>query len=161
MFMSKARSGILTVLCVVAAGCDPVRTTMQDVLFKVTRPTSGEPVAGARVSVRYDYERDVPPAEQRPESERPTYEWFSGTTDQNGQANVGVVWTVLDRTIWGKPPSWRDWVSGRFYLVKVAGEQMREVLSLVMKPGASAEGQAFAVRVADIQAPRYTKTEEW
>lgn len=152
--MSKVTLAIPALL-VVATGCDPVRTTSQGVLLQVTSSTSGQPVAGVPISLKYDYERSVPVAEQRPEPERPTYEWFSSTTDVNGQADVGVEWTVLDRTIWGKPPSWRDWVSGCSYLVKVAGDQDHEVLSLVMRPGASTKGRVFTVRTLAVEASRY------
>jgi hypothetical protein len=152
--MFQVRLAIPAIL-VAAAGCDPARTTSQGVLLEVISSASGQPVAGVRVSLKYDYERNIPVTEQEPEAERQTYEWFSSTTDVNGQANVGVVWTVLDDTRCGNPPPWRDWVSGVFYLVQVEDDQVHELFHLRMDPGASAEGQVFTLRVLTIQEPRY------
>jgi len=99
----------LGIACVViasfVAGCnDPVRTTVHLVRFVVTSAISAQPVTDAEVSLRYDYDRNVPPGESRPQAERPDYERFSGKTDARGQADIPVQWTVLDRSLGPTPP---------------------------------------------------------
>ena len=152
---------MLACCCSWSAGCgDPVRTTLQPVFLRVTNTISGEPVADVQVSLRWDYEHNVPIERQRPEDQRPTYDWFSGKTDPRGQAEVDVKSTMLDRT-WGPtPPSWRDEVTGAAHLVSVKKDLIHEEHSLVMRPGASVKGEAFTVHVLQIQQPHYVKTDE-
>jgi len=91
---------VLCGLCVlVATGCDPVRTTVQPILVRVTSWASDEPVPDVRVCVKYDYEHNVAAAERRPEPERPAYKWFCDTSNARGEATVLVRWTMLDRSL--------------------------------------------------------------
>jgi len=144
-----------------AGGCgDPVRTTVQPVLLKVTKTLSGEPMADVQVAVKYDYEHNVPTAEQRPEAERPTYKWFSTKTNVSGQAELEIAWTMLDRT-WGPtPPPWRDQVTEIAYLIRLKKDQLYEEYSLVMRSGESVRGEVFTVQVLEIRQPRYVKTDQ-
>jgi hypothetical protein len=151
---------ILAFMCFLTTGCDRVRTTLQPVLLKVTDSASGTPIAGTRISVKWNYEQNVPIAEQKPEEERPTYKWFFGTTDPKGQVEVGVKWTMLDDTLGSTPPSWRDQVTGATYLISVEKDATREEHSVVMRPGAFIHGEAFTVQVLQIQPPRYIRTDE-
>ncbi len=153
---------LLCVLCgSLAAGCDPVRTTLQPVHLRITNSPSAQPVAGAQICLRYDYHRAVPLSQQVP-SDREFWSqmpWYSGVTDNYGKADVGIKYTSLDRTIGPTPPSWTDWVSGKHYLVKVRQDQEHEEFSLVMRPGASGQGKLFTVHILEIHEPRYVKTD--
>lgn len=143
--------------CFWAAGCDRVQTTLQPVLLKVTDSAPGTPIAGTRTAVKWNYEQNVPIAKQRPEAERPTNQWFSGTTAPKGQVEVGVKWTMLDDTLGSTPPSWRDQVTGATYLTSVEKDAIREEHSVIMRPGAFVRGKAFTVQVLQIQPPRYIR----
>jgi hypothetical protein len=151
--------GVMTAL--IAEGCigDPVRTTAQAVHLHVATSATGDPVDNARVSLKWDYDGNVPPGERRPEAERPTYEWFSSTTGEAGETIIPVSWTMLDRSLGQQPPAWRDQVAGEAYLVRVEKNQVEEVHSLVIKPGAQVKGRTFTVRVVGVGEPRYVKTE--
>jgi hypothetical protein len=141
-------------------GCgDPVRTTSQSVLLRVTDSASGAPIAHAQVSLKYDFDFYVPRPDKWNEWKRETYKWFSGKTDQDGKATVGIKWTVLDRTIGPTPPSWRDDVAGVAYMISTKKDQTHEQQSLIVQPGASTQGRVFTVQVVEIQPPRYVKTE--
>ena len=152
-----------------ATGCDPVRTTWQTLRLRVTDPASGNPVAGAQVRLKLDFERAEPlsqetlkPPEQWHEERRKFWEqspWSPGVTDKDGRAEIGIKRTALDRTWGSKPPASRDTITGKPYLVKVkTGEVPEEELSVIMKPGESVKGKSFTVTVIDIQEPRYVET---
>jgi len=142
-----------------SAGCDPVRTTVQPVLLRVTASDVGSLVKNADVALKFDYDRNIPPTEQLPETQRPTYPWFSATTGEDGRAEILVKWTMLDRSLRSNPPVWRDQVTGKSYLVRVSRDQTHEAKSLSMNPGASVRGDVFTVHVIEIQKPRYVQTE--
>lgn len=149
---------VLACWCILTAGCDPVRTTLQPVHLKVTNSISGEPVQDVQVSLKWDYELNVPIAKQRPKAQRPTDSWFSGKTDVNGEADVGIKWTALDTTWGSTPPASRDWVTGQVYRVRAWRDDALEEHSLRVRPGESVRGKAFTVHVQEIQRPRYVKT---
>ncbi len=157
--MKRISLFLYTIFSLLIGGCDPVRTTSQNVLLEVFNSNSGQPLSGVQVSLKYDYERNVPPAQRDPdEIEHSTYKWFSNVTDQHGQAGVDVQWTAIDRTIGPKPPSWRDWVTGKAYLIRLEKDQQHEESSLVIRTGASVHGDLFTVNVLEIQRPYYVKT---
>jgi hypothetical protein len=96
-------------------------------------------------------------------------EWFRGATDEDGKATIVVEYTVLDRSMGANPPKWRDWVTGKQFIVRVkkgqtptvitkAGESPEERVSLAMEPGESAIGRNVRVTVLEIQGPWYVKT---
>lgn len=150
------------VLCCSVAfsiGCDPDRATMQSVVLRVTDSRSGRPVMAANVSLKYDYDRNVPASEQEPETHRPTYLWFSALTGKDGQAEIAVRWIMLDRTLGSRPPAWRDQVTGRYYLVQVKRDRAEEAQSLRINNGAAVQGELFAIQVAEIRKPRYLEGE--
>ncbi len=155
MFSTKFTVCALSVLSLLMVGCDPVRTTSQLVRCRVTDSVSGTPVQDAKVSMQWDYDGNVAPAERRPEVQRGTYLWFSSVTGKQGEANLGIEWTVLDRTLGGNPPAWRDWVTGKAYVVRVEKNGAREQQSLVIKPGAAVRGKQFAFDVLAIEQSRY------
>ena len=157
-------------------GCDPVRTTSQLVGLQVVDSASGQPVVGAQVSLKYDFdtaepaskktfeaysdETDVAP-EVWHEHKRKVWEqrpWLRGVTNKDGEADFEVEYTEVDRSRGAKPPARRDRVTGRPFLVKVnAGEMPEEEMTVLMKPGESVKGKSFSVSVIDIQPPRYVK----
>lgn len=152
-----------------ATGCDPVRTTSQTLHLRVTDSASGNPVADAKLRVKYDFERaDLLLQETRNPPEVwhaegfefwQRFPWSPGVTDKDGQAEIGVKYTVIDRTRGARPPASRDWITGKPYLLKLAkGESPEEELSVLMKPGESVKGKSFTVTVIDIQQPRYVET---
>jgi hypothetical protein len=147
--------------CLVAAGCgDPVRTTLQPVSFKVTNTDSGGPAANAEVSLKWDSEDYAPRADERNSRQREADNWFLGRSNEDGKAEVGIIWTVLDRT-WGPtPPSWRDYATEVPYVVRLQKDQVCEVHRLILRPGAIARGKALTVCVVEIQPPRYIRTGE-
>jgi hypothetical protein len=161
-------------------GCgDPVRTTAQWVRLRVVDAALGKPVVGAEVLRKSDFEAQHPLAEKKgqpPLSPKETHEhhrrfweeqpWFRGTTDADGQADLVVEYTVLDRARGSTPPAWRDWVTGKPHLVRVKmvqlpgkrewtepGESPEERVSLVMEPGRSADGRTVTVTVVEIHKP--------
>lgn len=151
------------VLClltsVLVSGCgDPVRTTAQPVRVEVTSSLSGQPLADAQVSLRYDYDRNVPPGEALSEAERPGYQWFWGTTNARGQTDIPVKWTMLDRSLGCTPPAWRDQVTNKVYLVRVIKDGESEQTSLVIRVGATTASGTFRICVIDVRPPRYVKT---
>ncbi|MDM8008592.1 MAG: hypothetical protein QUV05_20835 [Phycisphaerae bacterium] len=113
----------------------------------------------ADVALKFDYDRNIPPTEQLPETQRPTYPWFSATTGEDGRAEILVKWTMLDRSLGSNPPAWRDQLTGKSYLVRVSKNQTHEVERLTMNTGASVRGDVFAVQVIEIQKPRYIQAE--
>jgi hypothetical protein len=155
------RPRLVVSFCVVcslsACGCDPVRTTLQHVRLQVTKSDSGQPVDGALVWLRYDFERgslwSKDPSSRRYWEHMP---WYCGVTDGQGKVKVGIEYTVLDRTIGPRPPAWRDEVTGQPYLMKVSGGQpQQEEFSLIVKPGVSVKGKSFEVSIREIDRPRY------
>jgi len=158
----RLRFGMCCVfIAILMSGCgDPVRTTLQPVLLEVTESISGQPVADAKVSLKYDCDHYISETDEWSEWKRTTYKWFSGTTDVDGEAEVGVVWTVLDRTIGPTPPPWRDDVTGKVYLVRVKTDQVQEEHSLAMHPSALIRGKRFTVHVLRIRQPQYVKTND-
>jgi hypothetical protein len=129
------------------------------VLLEVMGTVTQVPVANADVSLRYDYEGNVPAAQRLPEDQRPNDPWFSEFTDKRGKTTIDVKWTMLDRTIGPVPPAWRDQVTGVKYLVRIEKGDIREIHSLAIKPGATVRGDAFTVRVLGIEPPRYVHAE--
>ena len=108
----------------------------------------------AQVQLKYDFERAEPlvqetlePPEVWHEERRKFWEalpWLSGVTDENGQADIGIKRTSLDRTWGAKPPPSRDTITGKPYLVKVKkGEVPEEELSVLMKPRESVKWQVL------------------
>jgi hypothetical protein len=147
------------VLCaiglLVATGCgDRVRTTVQPIFLRVVDSESDRPVPNVQVCVKYDYEGNVPPAERDPEPQRAAYTWFCDTANADGEATVRVKWTMLDRSLGSRPPPGRSLV-GRAFLARLESGQLHEEHSVVMRPGASARGDHFVLRVVQIQDPRY------
>lgn len=174
--MLRRRLGhVLWIICSLSvAGCDPVRTTLQPVRLRVVDSASGQPVPGAQVSLKYDFETAEPLSEETGDTRFSAEEWhqdkrkfwdefpwFSGVTDKNGQATINAEYTGIDRTWGSKPPSWADRVTGKPFLVKVeAGAVPEEELTVPMKRGASVKGKVYTVTVIDIQEPRYVPTRE-
>jgi hypothetical protein len=160
--MPLRNSGVLLCgLCVLSvAGCDPVRTTLQPVHLEVTGAASSQPVAGAEVSVRWHYLHDTN-APGQPFDDPQAWDELplqSGLTDQQGHTAVAIKFTGIDRTIGPWTPSWRDWVSGRPYSIRVRTGEAVEQFRLVMQPGAFVRGRYFAMSVLAIERPRYVKT---
>jgi hypothetical protein len=148
------------VLCTICSffvvGCgDPVKTTSQSVRLRVVDLTSGKPVAGASVSLKLDYLTPHPQSDEV----RGYDPWFHSVTAGDGQADIAVEYTALDRSWGANPPAGRDWVTGKPYLVRVEKDQTpEEESSVVMKVGGSVKGKAFTVIVIRIKKPRYTET---
>ena len=150
---------ILFITVFLLIGCDPVRTTSQPVLLKVQDAQTGKPITEVKVSMKYDYKSNVPPEEQAEnEKQIPTYQWFSDLTDPNGIANVGIEWTMIDRTLGSNPPSWRDLVTGKYYQIELDKDQQQEEFSVRINPGETVKGQYFEVHILDIKKPKYIKT---
>ena len=143
-----------TIFSVFAVGCplgDPVRTTSQTVRLQVIDSASGKPVAYADVYLKVDFDAAYPLSEetrQPPEywhkqarqvwKEQP---WFRGPTNKDGQVEIQIESTMLDRSSESKPPPERDEVTSLPYLVRVQKDQTpEEQASLVMKSGAYCEG---------------------
>ncbi len=177
--MSRKRlTAVLWIVCsLVVVGCDPVRTTSQLVRLRVVNSGPGQPLAGAQVSLKYDFdtaepaskktfeayshETDVAPEEWH-KYKRKAWEqqpWFRGVTNKDGEAHVEVKHTEIDRSRGAKPPARRDKVTRRPYLVKVkAGEMPEQEMTVLMRPGESVKGKSFTVTVIEIQQPRYVET---
>ena len=152
---------ILTLLsCLVCAaglpGClgDPVRRTSQSVQLEVCWSETGQHVANAGIGMVYNFWFTEP---QR--SSNWNEEIYPGVTDEHGQAAIDLRYTCLDRTWACEPPPWRDRVDHP-YLIGIDACQAREILSLVLRTGASAQGELFTVNVLGIGEPRYLKCEE-
>ena len=157
--------GLCVILGCAVIGCDPARTTSQSVRVRITS-TSGRPVVGAKVLLKYDVEIEkTRHPNWLPENHRVMREnweeapWLSGVTDSKGETTIDIVTLAVDST-WGTtPPSSRDEVTGVPYLVKVlAGEAKEEQFTITMKAGASATGDPYTVSVVDVNAPRYIPT---
>jgi hypothetical protein len=123
--------------------------------------------------MKYDFETAEPISEKSPPKESTEKEhenmrrlwklspWFIATTDQQGQVEIAVKCGRIDRTTGTKPPSWRDEVTDKPFLIKVRQGQTRgEELTVWMKPGESVKGKLFTVTVLDIQEPQYVKTSD-
>jgi len=121
----------------------------------VVDSASGKPVAYASVSLKLDL---LTPRPQRDEVDVDD-PWSHGVTNKDGQAEIEVEITALDRSRGSKPPAERDGVTGQPYFVRVEKDQTpREELSVLMKPGVSVKGKSFTVTVIHIQQPRYVET---
>jgi hypothetical protein len=134
------------VLCICSAGCDPVRTTSQHVRIGVNRKDSGGPLKNASVSLKY--------FSTNKEFER--FPWSQAETDENGEARIDIVYTMLDRTWGSTPPSWRDSVSNTNYVVKVhVDNKPDDINDMVITPGASQTGSMYVIHVIDVDKPTY------
>lgn len=154
-----------------AAGCDPVRTTAQSVRLRVVESQTGQPIAGAQVQLKYDFDTAEPLSEEKGQPPLSPEEyhkhrrefwdqlpWFSGLTDENGQADIDIEYSGLDRTWGSKPPAWRDEVTGKPYLVQVRVRRaLEEQFSVVMEPSESVKGKLFTVTVVHIEDPEYVE----
>jgi hypothetical protein len=152
-------SASLWLICVLfAVGChlgDPVRTTSQRVRLRVVDSASGKPVAYASVSLKFDHQTPRP---QRDELEVDD-PWSHGVTDHDGQAEIEVEITALDRSQGSTPSPDRDCVTGQPYFVRVERDRAPdEKSSVLMKPGVSVKGKTLSVTVIEIQQPRYVDT---
>src|SRR5262249_48105411 len=146
-------------------GCDPVRTTTQQVRLRLIDSMSGQPVAGAQLLLKDDFDAnyrvspETPPPGSKPEEYRQHLRefwerkpWFRGVAGVDGEAVITVRYTALDRSRGAKPPAQRDWVSGMRYLVEVKQQLpaekaaaarkdafFEETVSLMMEAGQSAK----------------------
>ncbi|MBI5758324.1 MAG: hypothetical protein HZA46_07390 [Planctomycetales bacterium] len=173
MVLGKWQIPFCIAACLLAGGCDPVRTTAQRVRFQVTNSDSGKPVEDAIVSVKFDFGHDHPPpqepegteAELKYQQDRKSwqdYSWSVSTTDASGLADIDLIYDVIDRTSGSIPPSSRDEVTGQPYLVKVReGQLPEEELNAAMKPSASIKGNRYTVTIVDIERPRYVEGSQW
>jgi hypothetical protein len=169
MFL-RGRLQALWIACsLFVTGCDPVRTTSQTVGLRVVESASGNPVAGANVRLKYDFERAEPVSRERLTPPKDWHEerrkfwdqfpWSPGVTDKDGRAEIATRRTAIDRTWGSKPPASGDTITGVPYLVRVKAYDLpEEELSVLMKPGESVKGKSFALTVIEIQQPRYVET---
>ncbi len=177
MLVTRTQIPIWIVSCLLAAGCDPVRTSSQVVRLQIVESASGQPLRGKKVSLKYDYltaAGPLPPKEWK-ETMSPEewdkyrhrqaiqgYEWFDSSTDERGQADFGIEFTSIDRFRGSTPPPEADSVTGEPYLIRVKeGELVEEELSVVMQRGASVKGKIYTVTVIDIKEPRYVPNADW
>lgn len=159
-----------TIFGLLAVGCgDPVRTTSQPIRLRVSESVSGKPVAYADVSLKVDFDAAYPISEETrspPElwhrEARAVWKqqpWTKSSTNNEGLAEMEYESTVLDWTTGSEPPPERDKVTGLPYLIRVQKDKISaQELSVLMKPGQSANGKSFTVTVIDVQAPRYIET---
>jgi hypothetical protein len=144
------------VLCATAAGCDPVRTTRQAVHVKVEDLASGEPLRGAQVWVKYDFESVPDPMHRQFWEEFP---WRLGVTDNRGRAVIDLEYTELDRTRGTKPPVDRD-ATGKRYVFRIQEASLvEEALGIVLTRGSTVKGKRYGMSILDVQQPRYVATE--
>jgi hypothetical protein len=169
MLANRALRNLLLACSLFIAGCDPVRTTLQPVRLQVVDSTSGQVVVGAQVSLAFDLaaasplskETELTPEEWKQRVEAFQQPWFRGATTEQGQVDLDVEFTSLDRTSGPQPPSGKDFVTGQPYRIKVkVGEAPEEEMSLVMKRGATITGKSWTVTVLEIDAPRYVATRD-
>jgi len=159
---------VVTSLClVIFVGCDPVRTVSQEVRVTVLDLASSQPVAGARIQVKRDFEQNDHVIENTQKSsneseqhEREFWErqpWHSGLTDEAGVAKIEIVETALDRSSGDKPPASRDLLSGQVYILKVSqdNQAVNEQLRVKIALGANIVGDRISVSVSKIGQPRY------
>lgn len=168
--ISQISRAVLWSVCIMfVLGCDPVRTTSQPVRLRVVDVHSGQPLPSVQVSLKEDFEksRPLPPQEwdmtpdewqeYRQRNYMDPQPWFSAVTGEQGEATIDVTYTSLDRTTGTKPPSWKDFVTGKPYLIKIQqrNQSSDEVLSVVMKTGESVQGNSSTVTVMHIGEPHY------
>lgn len=146
-------------------GCDPVRTTQQTCVVQVKDLLSKNPVPGAQIQMKYDFDRgEVAPQVSAPQFQeaRKFWEglpWFSGVTDANGRAEIRIEQTALDGTSGRNPPPNRDLVTARPYLFKIyVGQAVADEFSVLMNPNEYASGNACVVTVIRIDRPIYITT---
>ena len=157
-------------LCVVAAtipsvGCDPVRTTQQTVRLTVFVGDPNSPIVNAHVLLKDDFDGrnhiypDTASQEEWHKHARSNWEqsdWFSGETNEAGEAVINITYTAIDGTRGNRtPPANRDWVTGKSFLVKLHDEQV----SVMMTNGTVVAGNTFGVRVEDVSNPKYVPTQ--
>lgn len=143
-------------------GCgDRVRTTLQPVHIEVTDRASGRPVVGARVCLKFDFDKVVPPTDQSPNQREYARQllWHFGVTDERGRTTVNIKYTAIDWTMGPWPPRSRDSVSGQPHIARVEQGDLQEQLCLKMRSGASVRGRHFAVSVLEVGQPRYVRTD--
>jgi hypothetical protein len=153
----------LIMSAVLAAGCEPVRTTAQVIRLRLTSSASGQPAPSARVELKCDYRRDTPQAKQTQHlqkwwNEKP---WHSALTAKDGQGDVAVKYSSVDRTWGSNPPPSAERVVGKPYLVRITGNGGHEEFSVIMQSDASVKGRHFSVSVLEIREPKYIDSSEW
>ena len=67
---------------------------------------------------------------------------------------------AIDQTLGKNPPSWRDWVSGQPYRLKIKKGQWLEDFDLILRPGEHVRGKHFTITVIQIQKPIYINYEK-
>jgi hypothetical protein len=82
--------------------------------------------------------------------------WVHGVTDKEGQADIDLTNTCIDRTSGAKPPPDRDIVTGKPYLLKMKARKSSEKqFPVLMKCGVVVKEESYTIIVIDIQDPRY------
>jgi hypothetical protein len=149
-------------------GCDPVRTIEHEVKMAVT-DEHGLPAPDVNVSIKESWESWQTWGGGTSESEKSYLRekwgsdfvpWRKGVTDAQGKAAIRIRSTGLDRTRGDTPPANRDAVSNRDFLIKLQKQNDLEELRVVMKPGATAAGKRYAIKIEEIEKPRYVPTND-
>jgi len=86
--------------------------------------------------------------------------WFRGVTDADGQVQIEVEYTAIDRSRGSKPGPESDAVTGQPFVVTVERDQTYKHTSIIlMNRAVSVKGKLFTVIVNEIQQPRYVETQ--
>ncbi len=148
------------------SGCDPVRTTSQNITIAV-EDGQGLPVPDAKVRAKESWEswqswtpggfKEGEKSYFRERWESDFVPWLEGLTNAEGKAVLKLDVTALDETRGSEPPARRDIVSNREYIVRLQTRDAEDELLVVMRPGTVSSGKRYTVRIEAIEKPRYVQ----
>jgi hypothetical protein len=157
---------VLASAIVSISGCDPVRTITHSVTVAVV-DEKGVPAPNVNINMKESWESwqtwgrgfdETEKAHYRQNWESDIVPWRKGATNTQGRAVVVIEDTALDRTRGKEPPTNRDMVSNREYIIKLQGQNVQDEVRLVMKPVASVKGKFYTLTVINIEKPRYIES---
>lgn len=154
----------------ILVGCDPVRTTSQN-LTVIVESRQGVRVPGVKVRIKESWDswsswdsgqtkREGWESFYRAQWESDVVPWYEGVTNIEGVAVLKPVVTALDGTTGTEPATRLDIVSGREYIVVLEAQDKEDELVVVMNPGEAVSGKRYTLRIVTIEQPKYDE-EKW
>lgn len=154
----------------ILSGCDRVRTTSQKIIIQV-KNDKGLPATEVKVRMKESWEswKTWLPGEIKKENEafyRERWEsefvpWLEASTDAQGKATLKYVVTAIDETTGDIPPTRRDWIANREYIVQIKSDDREDQVNVEMTPGTTSTGQHFTLDIEAIEDPEYVQDNGW
>jgi hypothetical protein len=139
-------------------GCDPVRTTTQDVRVAVFNMKDGSPVDQVAVMIKQAWNPPYsdPKWNEKARKNWENRRWFEGVTDGTGSATLHINIAALDWTKDQQPSPQRDHLMNMEWVIKLRIDgAVAESMTVPMTPGAEANGKSYGLKILEIGKPKY------